>query len=276
MPSSDPGVSSPPIALPTRKHLARSHSSTSIGSLPTPPRTRKRKRSNSKHSRATDSDESEDGGFGYDSDEEEILARKRKGQAEDDKSVGGYKKRKLLRVDAIAAELSGKAQMAEAEEDAFWGVSTSKETSLTDAKLGKKPAEGGSKSKEMDPKAKKRGRSPSLSPARSPSCSPPPHLLKRNVTGLPSPPQSRRHKSPRVLPFPIPVQAGEPSTPPRKTPGNRGVRRKLFLERDSPHNPFLDDVKPSDALDGSSPEAGSSEPRTPQPYVEKPTITYVL
>ena len=115
------------------------------------------KRSGSKHSRATDSDESDDGGFAYDSDEEEILERKKRGQAENDSEVYGFKKRKLLRVDAIAAELSGKVAAAEAEEDAFWGVSTSKESSSKDAKSGEKSTKGRSQEKDTESKTKKRG-----------------------------------------------------------------------------------------------------------------------
>lgn len=265
MPCSEPGHDSPPIELPARKRLKRSQSTTSITSLPTPPRTRKRKRSRSRHSRATDSDSESDNGIpAYDSDEEEILERQRKDKGNDEGSVVlGHKKRKILRVDAIAAELSGKAA-----EDAFWGVVTADD--------GK--AAGPSK---VLSKEDESARSRSRSPTRSPSCSPPPHLLKRNATGLLSPPQSRRHKSPRILPFPIPVKAGEPVTPPRRTRVIKtNVRRRLFPERDSPNNPFLDDTKgiktPGAVRESSSPEAEPAEPRTPVPYVEKPTITYVL
>ncbi|KAJ3550392.1 hypothetical protein NM688_g5089 [Phlebia brevispora] len=271
MPDSEPTLEVPSAEVHNRKKLKRSYSATSIASLPTPPRTRKRKRSGSRHSRATDSDsESDNAILAYDSDEEEILERQRKESGKETNTlVLGNKRRKILQVDAIAAELSGRA-----EEDAFWGVST------TDAK--EKPldsqskAEGSSKTKSKEP-ARERSRSRS----RSPSCSPAAHLLKRNPTGLLSPPQSHRHKSPRVLPFPIPVKATEPKTPPRKTrSGGRSIRRRLFPERDSPNNPFLDDAKEGEARvsvhDSSSPEPDSAEPHTPQPYIEKPTITYVF
>ena len=59
----------------------------------------------------------------------------------------------------------------------------------------------------------------------------------------------------------------------------RSVRRRLFPERDSPNNPFLDDKKDGGSdvsATTESPDAGEAEPKTPQPYIEKPTVTYVL
>ena len=276
MPRSEPDVAPPPIEVerPSRQPFKRSQSSTSIASLPTPPPTRKRKRAGSKLSRASDSDDS-DAAVAYDSDEEFFEGRRGESGKDEDSTVAGYKRRRVLTVDAIAEELSRKSAAEAAEEDAFWGMPTSKEAAPS-SKLG----ESSSKTKGKDAASlgdakgtAKRDRSLS----RSPSASPPAHLLKRNRTGLPSPPQSRRRKSPRVKSFTVRAEKGEPSTPPRTTRGNRGVKQKLFPQRDSPENPFLDDVKSSDAAGSASPEAEAEETsHSPQPYVEKPTITYVL
>ncbi len=271
MPRSEPLLDSSPIEIPTRKPSPpkRSHPAVSLPALPTPPCTRKRKRSHSRHSRATDSDDDSDA---YnvpvcDSDDDEIESRRR-AVAKDVVSVGN-KKRKLLQVDLIAAELSGQAA-----EDAFWSDPPTTVVGLPSSGL-KVKLDAASVSKDETT----RGRSRSRSQTRSPSSSPPPHLLKRNPTGLLSPPRSRRHKSPGVFPFGLTVKAALPVTPPRKTKlGNRSVREELLPVRDSPDNPFLvhdeDDVESPESLRGSSsPEA--AEPRTPI-HIEKKKITYVL
>lgn len=277
-----PRRDTPPVDITERKGLKRTLSTTSAGSLPTPPRTRKRKRSGSRHSRATDTDESDSGvPLGYDSDEDEIREREMKRRSEERGSLPvGRKKRKILRVDAIAAELAGRT--AEEVEDEFWGVPTIKKAEPTKDAESKADSSSKAKTKTRSEKEDSTRASPrSRSVTRSPSCSPPPHLLKRNPTGLLSPPQSHRRKSPRVRPFPIPAKVAEPSTPPRKTrSGGSGVRRALFPERDSPENPFLDDVKSSDgsrsARDSSSPELESPSPETPATYKERRMLTYVL
>lgn len=257
-----------PVELPSHKPipLKRSRSSSSIASLPTPPRTRhrKRKRSHSRHSRATDSDSEFEGNV---SDNDEHPPVRANLSPMGGALFVGHKKRKMLRVDAIAAELSGQAA-----EDAFWmGEST------TTAAPGTSHAGAKAKAKVVTVEATTSGARP-RSPTRSPSSSPPAHLLKRTRTGLLSPPKSRRHRSPprRLLVVPETIEES-PSTPALKVGGEPGVRRKLFPERDSPNNPFLVTESQASQTSGSQSSIGtSSRPRTPARHVEKPTIAYVL
>lgn len=218
--------------------------------LPTPPRTRpsrKRKR-------------------GSQSDSDDELPPQDSSDLESEQKTATGHRRKMLKLDAIAAELSGQA----AEEEAFWTGEPS--TAI--------PTRSAVAQKGSTAKAKKvtiaRGRSLSRSPTRSPSSSPPAHLLRRTNTGLMSPPPSRRQ--PRTS-----ATLAAPVTPPRKTPARKAktkdgkdpVSKKLFPERDSPNNPFLlgnGDNSPDTLPPGSV----SPGPRTPEPYVEKPTITYVF
>lgn len=220
--------------------------STSLVSLPTPPRTlSKRKRA---RSRVTDSDSEEDEHVArHSSSEEDSGAHGRAGRRDANGAlVLGNKKRKTL--DAIAEELSE----AKAEE-AFWmSESTGAEASAQDRRR-------------IQPKSHYRVRSRSRT--RSPSSSPPPapHLLRRGHTGLASPPPSRRQPRTRVR--------ERPPTPP-PVPPTRTRRLGLFPTRDSPNNPFLADDPPQAVSDTEL--ARVSEPRTPEPLLEKPTITWVL
>lgn len=268
-----------PVELPSPTHrgpLKRSNSAASIHSLPTPPPTRKRKRSHSRHSRATDSD-SEDEDRLLESDVEETRVVKKTIEMHGALRLGN-KRRKMLQVDKIAAELS-----SQAKEDAFWGVAAGDKVDIfakakataadtdeeTDAKVN---ASAKKKAKVQADKAEGSRRQRSASPEVSPSSTPPSRLLTRTGTGLLSPPQSKR-RSPRkkaVLAIPPPIF--EAPISPAPTRASERLRKKQQLERDSPNNPFLD-----------SPASGSvtSEPRTPvrpsrAKRVEKPTITYVL
>lgn len=270
MPRSDPDLKSSPVELPSRKPepIKRTHSSSSIASLPTPPRTRKRKRSHSRHSRATDSDSELDNVA--DSHDELPVKSKPFPSA----VFHGHKKRKILNVDAIAAELSGQAA-----EDAFW---MSPSTTVAAAGPSEPKAKAKSKLAITDVKAEPdSARQSSRSPTRSPSSSPPSRLLTRTRTGLLSPPKSRRHRSSvprRLLAIPDTIDEA-PVTPSTKTSGEPSVRRRLFPERDSPNNPFLVSGTDASKASGSpSQETDStpSRPRTPVRHVEKPTLTYVL
>ncbi|KAH8076004.1 hypothetical protein BXZ70DRAFT_711149 [Cristinia sonorae] len=212
--------------------------------LPTPPPTkhsRKRKRSASPSRRK---------GRDVDSDSD---ADDHRAHAAGDTRVS-HKRRKTLRLDALAAELTGQVS-AEAAEEAFWADSLPGDKSSSAQAKASKASETS------------RGRSLSRSPTRSPSSSPPARLLRRNNTGLFSPPPSRRHPAPVVA---LPVT---PPPLPRTPRAGRSLKRKLFPERDSPNNPFLVPDDSPEAL--SSPDVGSRTP-TPLPYVEKPTITYVF
>lgn len=252
-----------------RESLKRSQSAASIASLPTPPRTRKRKRSRSRHSRATDSGSELDL---EDSDDEEI----ERGRALHGKAAiaSEHNRRKLLRLDAIAAELSGQAA-----EDAFW-MGESTVTEIEAARLkGKGAAKDSKESKES--KASPSKESPGVrtrSQTRSPSSSPV-QMLKRTQTGLLSPPKSHRRRSPRKPAFPsMPTIEENPKTPPAKN-ALSSVKKKLFPERDSPNNPFLVSEGSAGTSAGSSGSgAGAAVPRTPRKpqYVERPTLTYVL
>ena len=94
-----------------------------------------------------------------------------------------------------------------------------------------------------------------------------------------SPPPS--HRKPIAPPI-------APTTPPRSTvldpsklitpspPVTLKTRRQRAL-LDSPDNPFLDTPEPAEDSATPSPEtATDSSPKTPAPFQEKPTITYVL
>lgn len=266
MPRTKGGLDLPPASLP--KHhpepSKRSQSVASLRSLPTPPPTRKRKRSRSRHSRATDSGSELD--F-QDSDDEELERGRSTGK---DVVAAEHNKRKFLRVDAIAAELSGQAA-----EDAFWmGESTVTEIETSKLKGKERPKQSTAISQESTGSGLR-------SPTRSPSSSPA-QMLKRTRTGLLSPPKSHRRRSPRKQPFVIPPTIEEDiSTPPPKTALD-GVRKRLFPERDSPNNPFLvSDDSPATSLgsrvtDGASSSSQLPVPRTPRKHVEKRTLTYVL
>ena len=258
--------STPVEHLPAKRESLKRTNSTA--SLPTPPRTRKRKRSHSRHSRATDSDSEFD--F-QDSDDEEL----ERGRVELGKNAvaAEHNKRKLLRLDAIAAELSGKDA-----EDAFW-MGESTVTEIETARL-KRKADTGSKEKATETNIQDSPARHTRSQTRSPSSSPA-QLLKRTRTGLLSPPKSHRRKSPRKPKLgALPIIAEEaPSTPPPKTILD-GVKKKLFPERDSPNNPFLvSDDSPAGSQESQSSGAGASTarvPQTPKKHVERPTLTYVL
>ncbi|TCD59830.1 hypothetical protein EIP91_011344 [Steccherinum ochraceum] len=276
MPKSRPILDSDPIDIPahTPPDLRRQKPSAvplrpATFALPTPPRTkhsRKRKRSLSssrsvtRRGRVTDSDsEPDDDGHHDHSD------HAREGSSTGEAVQVGHKRRKTLRLDALAAEISG--QTAEAAEEAFWTGTSS----LPAASGPSAEASEASTSKAKAPQApaspQTRGRSLSRSPTRSPSSSPPARLLRRNNTGLFSPPPSRRHGAP-VAALPV-----TPPPLPRTPKGDRSLKRKLFPERDSLNNPFLVPDESPEAL--SSPDADAGTP-TPLPYVEKPTITYVF
>ncbi|GJE86764.1 hypothetical protein PsYK624_028450 [Phanerochaete sordida] len=273
MPSTQPAS---PVDLPPHRPepLKRSHSAASIHSLPTPPPTRKRKRSRSTHSRATDSDPEIDD---LDASEEEEEVLRHKAETKGTAHVGA-KKRKLLQVDLIAAELSGRA----AEED-FWSRPFNTLSGKTEDKSATSTKAG--------PASSTRQRSES--PQRSPSASPPARLLKRNRTGLLSPPQSKRKSAARVKRFEVPPLILEepeeqvedaPKTPTRlRTPPLRAAPvpqapKKGGPERDTPNNPFLDSDESSavtETPDAESTVAGPSSIAGPQ-LVEKPTVTYVF
>ncbi|KAI0825923.1 hypothetical protein BC629DRAFT_1434471 [Irpex lacteus] len=257
---------SPVAEQPKRKSepLKRSHSAVS---LPTPPPTRKRKRSRSRHSRATDSGSELD--F-QDSDDEEF-ERGRTGPGKDAVAVE-HNKRKLLRLDAIAAELSGKDA-----EDAFW-MGESTVTEIEAAKL-KRNAKASTKGKAVDTTLLDSPARHTRSQTRSPSSSPV-RMLNRTRTGLLSPPKSHRRKSPRKAKLAaLPTIAEElPVTPPAKS-ALEGVKKRLFPERDSPNNPFLvSDDSPASSQDSVF-GAGTSTapvPAAPKKHVERPTLTYVF
>ncbi|KAI0795625.1 hypothetical protein C8Q75DRAFT_803496 [Abortiporus biennis] len=292
MASTRPILDSSPIEIPKRKSSVTSHSriqskpshhstssslsesqsklsssarhKPSIQALPTPPRTKHSRKRKRRARRATDSEsESDDNQHDSDSD---IGCGKNK-----DSIVVGHKKRKVLQLDTIAAELSGRQEKEKAEEDEFWTGESS--FVKKDNEKGKEGSDGGET---------ERGRTLSRSPTptRSPSASPAPHLLKRTNTGLFSPPPSRRHPRPRTPPPTTLKLPPLPRTPPPRRKRTGSITRRLFPERDSPNNPFL--VSADDVEGETSPEPvpRSDTPtfRTPPPqkYVEKPTITYVF
>ncbi|KAH9918974.1 uncharacterized protein B0H18DRAFT_659760 [Fomitopsis serialis] len=224
----------------------------SLVPFPTPPRTtHKRKRA---RSRITDSDSEEDErGLELPSiDEEgEEASGKRDGNGA---LILGYKKRKTL--DAIAEELS-EAQV----EEAFWmGRPVSAKSGQSSSKVAETS----------------RGRQRSRSPTRSPSSSPPPapHLLRRQHTGLASPPPSKRQPRTYVIRN---VRTRRQTPPPAPAPSvsseTRAKKPGLFPERDTPDNPFLADSSPGPS---SAVATGSEPPRTPERRVEKPTVTWVF
>lgn len=212
--------------------------------FPTPPRTtHKRKRA---RSRVTDSDD--------DDDDPELQLPVPDGEDHESASkhdaqgalILGNKKRKTL--DAIAEELS------EAQEEAFWlGTSV--------------PAAGSSKSPAVT-----RGRERSRSRTRSPSSSPPPapHLLRRQHTGLASPPPSRRQPRNYVIRN-VRATRTPPPAPAPVSPKLRTRKPGLFPMRDSPDNPFL-----ADATSDAAGPSGSGRAHTPESLLEKPTMTWVL
>ncbi|KAI0088446.1 hypothetical protein BDY19DRAFT_994334 [Irpex rosettiformis] len=263
---------STPEELPQDKPgvLKRSQSAASIGSLPTPPRTRKRKRSRSRHSRATDSGSE----FDFQDSDDEELERGRVVHGKNAVAVE-HNKRKLLRLDAIAAELSGKDA-----EDAFWmGESTMTEI---EAFRLKRKTKLESVEKAIEPTVEDSPARHTRSQTRSPSSSPA-QMLKRTRTGLLSPPKSHRRKSPRKPKLgALPVIAEEaPSTPPPKTVLD-GVKKRIFPKRDSPNNPFLvSDDSPAGSQESRSSVSGvgtstTRVPQTPRKHVERPTLTYVF
>ncbi|CCM05991.1 uncharacterized protein FIBRA_08232 [Fibroporia radiculosa] len=216
----------------------------SLASLPTPPRTAtKRKRA---RSRVTDSDSEEDElpvprvDNACPSDTEDSAQRDANGAL-----VLGNKKRRTL--DAIAEELSE----SKAEEEFWMGPST------TAASRDLKDA---SQTESKSQRARSRTRSLSASPP------PAPHLLRRQHTGLASPPPSRRQ--PKLRPS---VRLRTP--PPR--PATRSQKPQLFPIRDSPDNPFILG-EPSQSQSPVDDEDELPEPRTPRRHVEKPTMTWVF
>ncbi|KZT68942.1 hypothetical protein DAEQUDRAFT_738451 [Daedalea quercina L-15889] len=247
-----------PQASASSKPTTRSKASpvkraSSLVPFPTPPRTtHKRKRA---RSRITDSDSEEDErALELPSLDDE--GRESSGKRDANGAlILGSKKRKTL--DAIAEELS------EAQEEAFWMG-----TSVPAAKIG----QGSSKNPGIT-----RGRQRSRSRTRSPSSSPPPapHLLRRQHTGLASPPPSRRQPRTHVIRNVRTTRsrATPPPAPQRAQSASRTKKLGLFPTRDSPDNPFLSDDSPDTAGAGAS---TSERPRTPEPFVEKPTVTWVF
>lgn len=233
--------------------------SASLVSLPTPPRTHhKRKRA---RSRVTDSDSEDEvpvvdrsAGEADEEDEREHASESKTGRRDANGAlVLGHKKRKTL--DAIAEELSE----VNAEE-AFW--------------MGEEKAVAGRASADRAGSTKVRShyRLRERERTRSPSSSPPPapHLLRRGHTGLASPPPSRRQPRTRV-------RARLATPPPLPPPASAKSRKPgLFPTRDSPDNPFLADDPPASVPESQSTDLPEPEPRTPERFVEKPTITWVL
>lgn len=241
-----------------QEHLGRV---VSTQALPTPPATRKRKRA---RSRVTDSDTEEDEELPVLEPSAKESRRSVPGPVEEvkeDAVVIGNKKRRTLKLDAIAEELSQKAA-----EDAFW-TADSRASILP---IIPKNARTRTLLDSVATRQEERGRSRSRDRTRSPSSSPPaPHLLKRKRTGLFSPPPSRRDSKPVSRPVTPPPL---PRTPQRKNKSRKGVGKRLFPERDSPNNPFLAADSPS--VPGSS-SISPERQATPDRYVEKPTITMV-
>ncbi|KAI0700173.1 hypothetical protein BC835DRAFT_1412192 [Cytidiella melzeri] len=272
MPRAKAALDPSPVELPKHKPepLKRSRSTASLASLPTPPPTRKRKRSRSRHSRATDSDSELDL---QDSDHAELDGARKIGK---DVVVAENNRRKLLRVDAIAAELSGQAA-----EDAFWMGESTVTTIESLRSKGKAVSEETKAKESTGVRTRSQSRSPSSSPVQ---------MLKRTRTGLLSPPKSHRRRSPRKTAFPsLPTIAEDPSTPQPKN-ALSGVAKRLFPERDSPNNPFLVSEESTGVFTGSQDStsgAGASKthvpraskahaPRTPKKHIERPTLTYVF
>ncbi|THH22526.1 hypothetical protein EUX98_g8168 [Antrodiella citrinella] len=263
---SRPILDSSPIDVPSRVPSSPRRAQpapSSLMALPTPPRTkhsRKRKRSISRsrdtarRGRVTDSDDEVDN----DDTAQDATAGRSSGALH-----VGHKRRKTLRLDTLAAELSGQTTAAAAEE-AFWTGEAPHPVTAPDAASAKSSNKATAKAKAPQASAT---RGPSRSPTRSPSSSPPARLLRRNRTGLASPPPSRRQAA-SVVALPI-----TPPPLPRTPRGGRSIKKRLFPERDSPNNPFLVPQDSPEAL--SSPEVEATTP-IPLPYVEKPTITYVF
>lgn len=250
-----------PVAAPSGPSASKSKPKERLApvqALPTPPATRKRKRA---RSRITDSDTEEDEELPVldSSDKEESKVAK----GREDVVVLGHKKRRTFKLDAIAEELSRRA-----EEDAFWTGDSS--ASILPIVPKSVKATQAATAKEVE-----RGRSRTRSPTRSPSSSPPAHLLRRNRTGLFSPPPSRRHPKTVIVPCLVtPPPLPRTPQPKRKAKARKAapINKKLFPERDSPNNPFLADESPDGVASGSSLTPNLT---TPEPYVEKPTITMV-
>ncbi|KAK7683020.1 hypothetical protein QCA50_013692 [Cerrena zonata] len=251
--------SSAAAPMSASKALAKEHLSRLVPTqaLPTPPATRKRKRA---RSRVTDSDTEEDDELPVldASDKEE--SKRPVEHVKEDAVVIGNKKRRTLKLDAIAEELSRRA----AEEE-FW-TGDSRASILPIIPKSARTLDS------VATRQEERGRSRSRSRTRSPSSSPPaPHLLKRNRTGLFSPPPSRRDPRPFSRPVTPPPP---PRTPEPKRKSRKAVRdsaKRLFPERDSPNNPFLADDSSAPGSSSISPE----RPKTAETYTEKPTITMV-
>ncbi|PCH44986.1 hypothetical protein WOLCODRAFT_139359, partial [Wolfiporia cocos MD-104 SS10] len=226
---------------------------------PTPPKTlTKRKRA---RSRVTDSDTEDDDRVAElpSSDREHEKDRGRDGNGV---VVLGNKKRKTL--DAIAEELS-----AARAGDAFWLGGPSTVASGDDARK---------------PRARPRVRYETRAGTRSPSSSPmTPRVLRRQHTGLASPPPSRRQSTARTrvtrqTPTRASARIHGKLFPERDSPNNPFLSNDSpsnpFLSDDSPGNPFLSDDLPAPATEGEP--APPPEPRTPERFVEKPTMTWVF
>ena len=224
---------------------------------PTPPRTTHKRKRRSR-SRVTDSSSEDEDDHAVPEPESD---REDAPRSKDGAVAVGHKKRKTMTLDAIAEELSE----ARAEEQ-FWmgGPSDGASSSTAVAGSSSSTAKGEVKHKVLKNRASSRARSRTRSPSSSPP--PAPHLLRRNRTGLFSPPPSRR--APTIVPRPA---TPPPSTRPRKIK-DKGTG---LPERDSPNNPFLVDSSPG-SVPASGDDLSSPEPRTPQKHVEKPTITVVL
>ena len=227
------------------RSLKRTSSNASLASLPTPPRTiHKRKRSGSRVSSVHDSGDESDASIT----EQHAPGKRRK------------------TVHSREAEVK--------EEELFW-------TGVTP------PVNKASTSDRPGPVARSAARGPQESP-KIMTRSQYKESRTTTVTGLQSPPPSRRQPARKVKkpvtpqPLVVPRTPRTPRTPrviarsPGKavTKGKSKAARELPT-RDSPNNPFLDDVddpKPLAALRFKTPE-----PKPPvTPLEQRKTITYVL
>jgi hypothetical protein len=225
------------------RSLKRTSSNASLASLPTPPRTiHKRKRSGSRASSVHDSGDESDTSLS----ERHTLG----------------KRRKIVHTQVTEAK----------EEELFWkGVTP--------------PINKPSTSAELDPVTRSTARSSVESPK----------IMTRTqykesrsttVTGLQSPPPSRRQPARKVKKPVTPQPLVAPRTPrtPRtlratvRSPGKaagKGKAPKEMPARDSPNNPFLDEVEGSKPL--AAPRFKTPEPKAPvTPLEERKTVTYVL
>lgn len=159
----------------------------------------------------------------------------------------------------------------EKEENLFWTGATP-------------PANKPSTSTQVDPTTRSATKSPEESPKMM-TRTQYKELRSTTVTGLQSPPPSRRQPARKVKRAVTPQPLVAPRTPrtPRivtRTPGKRTAKGKSTVPkempaRDSPHNPFLDDKDDSKPL--AAPRFRTPEPQLPvTPLEERRTVTYVF